>query len=108
MAKFYGYIGYVKTVDDGTGVWRPVTEKRRHAGDMLTSSRRYDNGTSVNDDLVLSSRLSIVADDFVRENLSMIKWVEYMGVKWKVTNIEVSYPRLILSFGGVYNADDEE
>jgi hypothetical protein len=29
--------------------------------------------------------------------------VEYMGTKWKVSNVEVKYPRLILSLGGVYN-----
>jgi hypothetical protein len=31
-------------------------------------------------------------------------YVEFMGTKWKITNVEVQYPRLILSVGGVYNA----
>jgi len=27
-----------------------------------------------------------------------------MGAKWKITNVEVQYPRLILTIGGVYHA----
>lgn len=108
MAKFYGKIGYSGTVKTEAGVWKPQTIIRKHAGDVLTSSRRYENGQSVNDNLVLSVRLSIVADKFARENFSTIKWVEYSGVKWKVTNAELLYPRIILSFGGVYDGEDDE
>lgn len=108
MAKFYGNVGYVETVYNNDGIWALKTTVRKHAGEILTSSRRYDNGQSVNDDLTLSSRLSIVADSFAKANFSMIKWVELWGVKWKVTNIEVLYPRLILSFGGVWNDQAED
>lgn len=109
MAKFYGNVGYIETVKTSPGVWSEKTTVRKHAGEVLTSSRRYENGQgTTNDDLVLSSRLSIVADSFARANFSMIKWVELWGVKWKVTNIEVLYPRLVLSFGGVWGEEDED
>ena len=107
MARFYGNVGYVETVDNGDGVWTQKTTVRKHAGEILSSSRRYDNGQSITDNLTLSSRLSIVADSFAKSNFSMIKWVELWGVKWKVSNIEVLYPRLVLSFGGVWNDEDE-
>jgi hypothetical protein len=32
-----------------------------------------------------------------------MRYVEFMGTKWKITNIEVQYPRLTLSIGGEYN-----
>ena len=32
-----------------------------------------------------------------------MKYVTYMGVKWKVENISVQFPRLVLSLGGIYN-----
>lgn len=32
-----------------------------------------------------------------------MRYIEFMGAKWKITNIEVQYPRLILTVGGVYN-----
>ena len=29
--------------------------------------------------------------------------IVFMGAKWKITSVEVQYPRLILTVGGVYN-----
>ena len=107
MAKFYGKVGYVLTEEISPGVWGERSIVRRCAGDILTSSRRYENGTSINDNLVLSSRLSLIADSFMTSNLAQIKWVELWDTKWKVTNIEVLYPRVILSMGGVWSAEDE-
>ena len=37
------------------------------------------------------------------ENYSQIRYVEYLGAKWRVTKVEVRHPRLVLSIGGVYN-----
>jgi hypothetical protein len=28
-----------------------------------------------------------------------------MGANWKISNVEVHYPRLILTIGGVYNGE---
>jgi hypothetical protein len=28
-----------------------------------------------------------------------------MGANWKITNVEVEFPRIILTLGGVYNGD---
>ena len=39
------------------------------------------------------------------ENYSNIRYVEIIGTKWKVTEIEPQYPRFILTTGGVYNGD---
>ena len=108
MTKFYGNIGFEHTVETSPGIWEPIVQPRKCAGDVLTSSRRFENGTGINDNLVLSTRLSIVMDKFVKENFSMIRYVEYLGVKWKVTNAEILYPRIILSLGGVYNGVDDE
>ena len=32
-----------------------------------------------------------------------MRYVEFMGAKWKISSVEVQYPRLILTVGGVYN-----
>jgi hypothetical protein len=32
-------------------------------------------------------------------------YVEFMGAKWKISNVEVQYPRLILTIGEVYNGE---
>ena len=106
MTRFCGQVGYIETIESAPGVWTEKETVRKHTGEVLTSSRRYENGTSINDNLVMSSRLSIVADGYAKDHFSFIKWVELWGVKWKVTNIEVQFPRLILSFGGVWSAED--
>lgn len=107
MTKFHGNVGYVKTVETSKGVYHPTTDVKMVRGDVLTSSRRYETGTSVNDNVVLSSRLSLVSTKYMVDNLAYLKWVEYLGTKWKVTSIEVLPPRIILSLGGVYNVDDQ-
>ena len=107
MAKFYGVVGFAVTEEIRPGVYLPTTiSDREYAGDVTRNTRRYENSGKVNDDLNISNVISIVADPFAYENFHTIRYVEYMGTKWKVTTVEVQYPRLLLTVGGVYNGDD--
>lgn len=103
MAKFYGVIGYAETKDDGHGVWTEEIIEKEHYGDLLQDTRRYQQSGNVNDNIVISNRISIIADPFAMENSHLIRYVKFMGTKWKVSSIEVQYPRLILTLGDVYN-----
>lgn len=107
MAKFYGRVGFEETKEAAPGVWRPVITPRFYYGDVNRNSRNWQNGEGVNDDLALSNEISIIADSFAYENLNAIKWVEWNSVKWKVTGVDISYPRITLRLGGVYNAENE-
>lgn len=103
MARWYGQVGFVETVETEPGVWEPTDFPRDYYGDVLMNNRRWDQKQdSTNDDLSLNNRISIVADEFVNEHLAAIKWVTYMGSKWKVTGVEIAFPRIILTIGGVY------
>lgn len=104
MAKFYGEIGFAIPTETSPDVWEDVITKRNYYGDILRNSRHLRNLSKLNDDIEISNQLSILADPFANENFHSIRYVEYMGTKWKVSYVEVQYPRLILSFGGVYNA----
>lgn len=42
-------------------------------------------------------------DQFAVENVGNMRYATYMNSKWKITDVEVEYPRLILTLGGVYN-----
>ena len=65
---------------------------------------RHESGQDkVLDDINISNEFSIVADAYANENFHNIKYVEYMGTKWKISTVTVQRPRLILSAGGVYN-----
>lgn len=102
--RFYGKVGFIDTVETTPGVYEPQTIERNYRGDVLNVTKRWDGTQNLNDDLKLNSRISIIMDPYIRQNLKAIKYVEYFGTKWKVDSVEVQYPRLILSFNGVYNA----
>lgn len=104
MAKFFGKVGYGEdTVETRPGVWEVKPVERSYYGDVLQNSRRWENGEHLNDNLNINNKISIVADPFAYQNFHAIRYVEWMGAKWEVTNVEVQYPRLILTIGGVYN-----
>lgn len=104
MAKWHGTVGYVKPVETASGVWMDEVAERKYSGDVIRNSSRWSTSSdSTNDDLNVNNQISIVADPFAYQNFHSMKYIEFMGTKWKVTSVEVQYPRLILSLGGVYN-----
>lgn len=103
MNKFYGAIGYAVTKEISPGVYEDSIVTHNYYGEIVRNSRQYQTSENLNDNLNISNEISIIADPFAYENFYAIKFIEFMGVKWKVTNIEVKYPRLILNIGGVYN-----
>ena len=103
MPKFYGPIGYAETKETAPGVWTEVITERYYYGDVNRNTRRLQTSDKVNDDINVSNEISIVADPFANGNFHAMRYVGFMGAKWKISNVEVQYPRLILSIGGLYN-----
>ena len=108
MSKYFGKIGYGVTEEIRPGVNLPDLTEREYYGDIVRNIRRYENSGEVNDDLNINMTLSIVADPFAYQNFHQLKYVEYMGAKWKATSVEPQFPRLIITLGGVYNGEDGE
>ena len=105
MAKFYGAIGYVKTVETSPGVWEEQITERNYYGELVRNTSRFQVSDQVNDNVNIANEISVIADPFAAQNFHAMRYVEFMGAKWKITNVEVRYPRLILTIGGVYNGD---
>lgn len=103
MAKFYGKIGYANTVETKPGVCEEQIVERSYYGDLIRNTRRLQSADQVNDDINISNEISIVADPYATNNFHTMRYAVFMGTKWKISNVEVSYPRLILTLGGVYN-----
>lgn len=101
--KWSGKIGFVETKETRPGVWENVTTERNFYGDVIRDIRKNQSSGQVNDDINISNRISIVSNSFVRDNLSFMKYIEFMGAKWKITDVEVQYPRLVLTIGGLWN-----
>lgn len=103
MAKFYGKIGYASTVETKPGVYEEQIVERSYYGDLIRNTRRLQSADQVNDNINISNEISIVADPYATNNFHTMRYAVFMGTKWKISNVEVSYPRLILMLGGVYN-----
>lgn len=102
MSKWFGKIGYAETVEETPGVWVEQITVREYYGDLIRNTRRLQTADKVNDDININNELSIVSDPYALNHFYSMRYAEFMGAKWKITNVEVQHPRLILSLGGLY------
>lgn len=110
MARFSGKIGFARpAVETAPGVWvEPIIEKGPYFGDVRRNTRQLRDTDKVNFDLSVGNDISIVADAFASENFFAMRYVEWAGTLWVVSNVDVERPRLLLSLGGVYNGPTPE
>lgn len=104
--RFFGLVGYgggpVES-PPGSGKWKEAIVERPYYGDVLRNTRQLKEGESVNDNLSVRNSISIVADQFANEHFHELKYVHWAGTRWKVSDVEVKSPRLVLQLGEVYN-----
>lgn len=103
MSKYYGRIGFAITEETAPGVWTEQPIERYYYGDVIRNTRRRQSGERLNDDIEVSNEISILADPYANTHFFAMRYIEWMGTLWKITNVEVQYPRLNLTVGGVYN-----
>ena len=111
MARFAGKIGFLTTQEtdpeEHPGVWNEVLIEKQYYGDVLSNSRRWDQNGNFNDNLAVNNRISVVADTFARKNLGAMRFVRWLGDTWKITNVEIQYPRIIITIGGQYHEPEK-
>lgn len=106
MAKFYGEIGFATLVETKPGVWTEQITTRNYRGDLLRNTRSLQSAGQVNENINIANEISIVADPYANENFHVMRYVKFMGAKWKVSSVDASQrPRLKLTLGGVYNGE---
>ena len=103
MAKFFGTVGYVETIETTPGVWQEQVVERQYYGDLTRNNRRLESSGTLNDNINIANEISIVADPYAIDHFHTMRYVEFQGAKWKISSVEVKYPRLILTAGGLYN-----
>lgn len=101
--KFFGNVGYGHVVDRQNGIWEDEITVLEYYGDVVRNTRRLATGEEINSDLSTGNSISIVADAYANEHFFAIRYVEWAGALWTVTEVEVQSPRLLLRLGGVYN-----
>lgn len=108
MAKYYGNVGFAETTEVRPGVWVDTITERPYYGDLIRNFGKNQPSGGVNNNINIANSISIVSDPYANQNFLKIKYLEFMGVNWCVTDVEVNYPRLILTIGGVYNGEPSE
>lgn len=103
MAKFHGRVGYGETVETSPGVHEDVITEHIYSGDVIRDTRQLTEADKLNKDLSVSNQISILADAYANDHFFAIRYVEWAGVLWTVTDVEVQAPRLLLRLGEVYN-----
>ena len=106
MAKWVGIIGFGTYKETSPGVWVDEIIEQKYKGDMFQNSNKFQNSGNLNDDVRLSNRISIIADPYAKENAQSIKYITFMGSKWKVLDVTIQHPRLVLNVGGVYTENE--
>lgn len=102
--KFYGLVGFIhESYEVKPGVFKPKIVEKLYSGDVNWSNRHFQATENQNEDLRLNNQISILSDLYSEQNFASIRYVVWNNVKWRVTNVEINYPRLTLTIGGVYN-----
>lgn len=103
MSKFYGAIGFAEQVETRPGIWEEQIIERKYYGDVNRITRSLQSADQLNDNINIANEISIVADPYANSHFHMMRYVELNGARWKVSNVEVKFPRLILTVGGLSN-----
>jgi len=103
MARFYGRVGYGETAETVPGVWADVIVEYSYYGDVVRNARNLQEGENLNKDLSVQNSISIIADQYAYDHFFAIRYVEWAGVLWTVSTVEVQSPRLLLRLGEVYH-----
>lgn len=103
MARFYGPIGFAETVETAPGVWMEKITERNYFGELSRNKRMLQSTDQLNDNINIANEISIVADPYANDHFHEMRYVEFQGTRWKISNVEVKFPRLILTAGGLWN-----
>jgi hypothetical protein len=103
MAKVRVIVGYGEQTDTGGGVWEDVITERPYKATLTRNARHLRDGENLHQDIFLSNSIRIVADAYARDHYFAVRFVEFHGAPWVVTEAVVERPGLTLRLGGIYN-----
>ena len=109
MARYYGSVGFTfGSIETVPGVWTRNRAVRNYYGDVMKRRLNWEKGQNINDNIKIGNQISILADEFAEKNAYAMEWIEWKGIKWKISSIEFERPRMILTLGDIFNELQEE
>ena len=108
MAKWAGIIGFAQQkeqiIDDvPSGVWVEEIIQRKYSGDLIKNKIVTQNSNAINDSMNISNQISLIADPYALKNFTTMRYLTFMGSKWKIRDVDVEFPRIILTIGDMFN-----
>lgn len=106
MARFYGKIGFeTEQQEKEPGVYEPVSMvEKPYFGKYVDDAKQWEsNSDSVNSNLKLNTKISILCDVYMTEHWPAIKYAQISGVNWTVDSVKIKHPRVLLTLGGVWH-----
>lgn len=99
-----GVIGYGEQTKIRPGVVDDIIVEKKFRADVVRPpGSGPEEGGKVNDDLKISVTLSVVAGAYHAKHVHNIRYITWQGERWKVSNVDVNHPRLIMRLGGLYH-----
>lgn len=107
--KWFGQIGF-EGESEQTSPFDydpPKIIERNYYGDVLRHKIANDTSNIVTD-FKITNQLSVLSDPYLYKNLTKIVYVTFLGSKWKVGNVDIQYPRIIIDIGETYKEESDE
>lgn len=108
MNRWCAKIGFAEQVETAPSVWTEKITERTYRGDVLRCTRRLnDSQEKISYNISISNQISVIGDAYMRYHFVDMRWIEFMGAKWKTAEVDASQaPRLIITLGELWNEDE--
>lgn len=103
MAKWHGIIGFAESVETSPGIFTSTIVERKYVGEAIRISQNMQYSTSVEGGIRPRVQLRLLCDNYALDHISEMKFIEYAGKIWFVSDFDFVYPNITLNIGGVYN-----
>ena len=90
------------------GIYKQNVVEKRYKGFITKNTRVNKNEAVVNDSPMVNLVINIYLNPYLQDNLYSIKYITYMHKKWKISDIDIQYPRASLTIGGLYFNEDAD
>jgi hypothetical protein len=106
MSQVHGVIGYFSEKEVEPGIWENQYTEKKFKGENLKIKRKIVENNKVTTDVVYEQTITFLGTRYIMDNRENIRYVTLGGVKWEVTNVDfIDYPRVTITIGGKYNAN---
>lgn len=104
MVKFYGKLGIAFPREVSPGVHDTKIIEHNLHGEVLDGSRYLNRSDTVNNEVTLSDRFSLIMPRPMYEQKDRFAYILHQGTKWRVESVSgIDFPRVVVTVGGVYH-----